>query len=258
MAVFATGQGDPLLMLHGIMSDASFFDDAAASLSHDYRVITYDRRGYGGEPAPADGDYTVAAQADDAAAVLAEYADGPAWVFGNSAGGLISVELYLRHPQLVRGLVLLEPSLVVDEESRREIAAWNAELNGYLDAKRIKRALPAFARVVGDPSGGKGAASLAQMRATYANLDNFMHGELNEVQRYAPSTSVLEGIDVPVCVLVTTQGRSGMFGRTSESGAQSLGWPVVFVEGYHNAARDNADAFAEVLHDVLAGMARGE
>ena len=244
-------------MLHGIMSGASFFDEAAEALSNDYRVITYDRRGYGGEPAPADGDYTVSTQAEDAAAVLASQATGPAWVFGNSAGGLIAVELCLRHPELVRGLVLLEPSLVVDDESRQEIAAWNAELNGYLASNRIKRALPAFARVVGDPSGGKGATSLAQMRAAYANLDNFMHGELNEVQRYAPSPSVLATIDVPVCVLVTTEGRAGMFGRTSESGARALGWPVAFVEGYHNAARDNARAFAKTLRDVLGDMSRG-
>ena len=254
MAVFATGQGDPLLMLHGIISDASFFDEAATKLAGSYRVITYDRRGYGASDKPADGDYTVAAQADDAAAVLQEHASAPAWVFGNSAGGLIAVELCLRHPQLVRGLVLLEPSLVVDPDSKAQIAAWNAELNGYVESNRIKRALPAFARVVGDPSGGKGASSLAQMRAVFANLDNFMHGELNEVQRYAPSPQVLAGIQVPVCVLVTKQGRDGMFGQTSRSGAEALGWPIAYVEGYHNAARDNAPAFAATLTQVLEGM----
>ena len=254
MATKVTGQGAPLLLLHGIISDASFFDGAAESLGAHFRTIWYDRRGYGASEAPADGDYSVAAQVEDAAQVLREQVGEPAWVFGNSAGGLIAVALALTHPKLVRGLVLLEPSLVVDDASKAEIAAWNAELNGYVASNRLKRALPAFARVVGDPNPPKEAPSLVEMRKVFANLTNFMHGELNCVQRYAPSLEQLEGLEMPVCVIVTRGGRGGMFGRTSEAGARALGWPIEFIDGYHNVAKDDPAGFAELLTAILARM----
>lgn len=256
MATYVKGGGEPLLLMHGIISDASFFDAAAEHLCAHYKTIWYDRRGYGRAEAPSDGDFSVAAQADDAARVIEEAAGEPAWVFGNSAGGLIAVELALRHPEFVRGLVLLEPSLVVDDASKAEIAAWNAELNGYVEGGRLKRALPAFVRVVGDPNPPQEASTLAQMRQVFANLTNFMHGELNCVQRYAPPLEVLRGMSMPVVVMVTRGGRSGMFGRTSEAGAHALGWPVVYLDGYHNAAKDNPEGFARELVGVLKDMAK--
>ena len=256
MATYVKGGGEPLLLMHGIISDASFFDAAAEHLCAHYKTIWYDRRGYGRSEAPANGDFSVAAQADDAARVIEEAAGEPAWVFGNSAGGLIAVELALRHPELVRGLVLLEPSLVADDASKAEIAAWNAELNGYVEGKRLKRALPAFARVVGDPNPPQEASSLAQMRQVFANLGNFMHGELNCVQRYAPPVEILQGIAAPTVVLVTRGGRQGMFGRTSEAGARALGWPVEFIDGYHNVAKDDPEGFAARLVTVLGALPR--
>lgn len=249
------GTGEPLLMIHGIMGDGSFFDEAAELLAARYCVLTYDRRGYGRCPKPEDGCYTVAAQAEDAAELLVATCDEPAWVFGNSAGGLIAVELALRHPDLVRGLVLLEPSLTVDAASRALVDAWNTELNGYVQAGRIKRALPAFARVVGDPSGGRAAGSMAELRQVMANLDNFMHGELNEVQHYEPSVESLRSLTVPVAVMVTKGGAEGLFGVTSLAGATALGWPVVYIDGYHNVARDDPARFATVLEDALVRQA---
>ena len=40
------GEGKPLVLIHGIMVDADFFDLSAQYLSHYYKVITYDRRVY--------------------------------------------------------------------------------------------------------------------------------------------------------------------------------------------------------------------
>ena len=251
------GTGEPLLMIHGIMGDGSFFDEAAACLAPHYRVITYDRRGYGACEKPNDGTYTVAAQANDAAELLMQLCDEPAWVFGNSAGGLIALELALTHPHLVRGLVLLEPSLTLDADSRAAIDAWNAELNGYVAAGRIKRAFPAFARVVGDPSGGRSGQSMAELRRAMANLDTFMHGELNEVQHYGRTREELAQVALPVAVMVTERGADGLFGTTSLAGARILGWPVEMIAGYHNVARDNPQLLATRLVDVLGAWGAG-
>ena len=248
----AEGKGEELLMIHGIISDSSFFAPAAEYLTDDFRVITYDRRGYG---ASEDGeDHSVFAQASDAARVLEEHSASPAWIVGNSAGGLIAVELALSRPELVRGLILVEPSLVFDEASRDLIAAWNAELNGYVRERRIKKALPAFSRVMGMPEGHSTGGTMEEMRRTLANLSAFMYGELNDIQSYRPALDTVKSISCPVRVLITRDGQKSIFAATSKAGAEALGWRTVLIPGYHNAARDLPREFSDALRGIIKEM----
>lgn len=71
----------------------------------DFRLIAYDRAGYGAsDPAPLSLDL----QVDDLTAVLEEV--GPAVVVGHSWGGLLAQLATWSRPDLVSGLVLLDPS----------------------------------------------------------------------------------------------------------------------------------------------------
>ena len=246
------GSGEAVLMVHGIISDASFFDGAADVLKDKYKVIAYDRRGYGKNEDTLQ-QFTVAAQAEDAANVIKMYSDGPAWVFGNSAGGLISIELALKFPELVKGLILLEPSLVYDDESVRLIEEWNRELNGYVESKKIKRALPAFSRVIGGEASAE-KMTLEQMKQTYKNLTNFMYGELNEVQHYRPDIETVRGIKCPVKIFVTADGQDSIFAKTSVAGAKTVGWDIIEVPGRHNMAKEKATEFAGALDETIEGM----
>ncbi len=250
-----TGAGTPLLMIHGIISDGSFFDGCLPFLAGDYQVITYDRRGYGRSTGEDFKDFSVGAQAEDAARVLLKYTDRKALIFGNSAGGLIALELAFRHPDLVRGMVLLEPSLAWDEEERAKLREWNRELNEYVSAGRIKRAMPAFTRVTGAPASGDGAG-LAEMKKTFANLKNFMYGELNEIQAqgYDPGLERCRALQIPVKVAVTEKGSGSIFATSSVSGAELAGWEILSFPGYHNTAKDMPEEFAGALKQALKGL----
>jgi len=74
-------------------------------LSHSFQVIYFDNRGTGLSDKP-DMLYTIPVMADDAAGLLRHLAIRQAHVFGVSMGGMIAQELALRHPQMVRRLVL--------------------------------------------------------------------------------------------------------------------------------------------------------
>ena len=248
----AAGSGEELLMIHGIISDGSFFAPAANILKNKYRVVVYDRRGYGDSE---DGeDHTVEAQARDAAQILEEHGGSPAWILGNSAGGLIAAELALERPDLVRGLILLEPSLVFDDESRKIIREWNAELNGYVAERRIKKALPAFSRVMCVPEGMSSGGTMEEMKRTYKNLSAFMYGELNDIQNYRPAEETMRSLSVPVRVIVTEDGKDSIFASTSRSGAEILGWKTVTVPGYHNVIKDMPEMFSEKLDEIIGEM----
>jgi len=105
-----TGEGEAVLLIHGaIIADAMLPLTREAALSDRYRVIRYRRRGHGGsDPAPAT--YSIAQQAQDAAALLRELGVERAHVVGHSGGGTIAVQLALEAPELVHTLALLEPA----------------------------------------------------------------------------------------------------------------------------------------------------
>jgi pimeloyl-ACP methyl ester carboxylesterase len=122
----ASGEGEPILGIHGTPSSAVLWQDAARELSSLGRCITYDRRGFhrSRQIRPAE-TLDLADHVNDAAALLDALAATPAIVIGRSTGGQIALELARCHPDKVKALVLLEPAVfTVDAEA----AAWAARL----------------------------------------------------------------------------------------------------------------------------------
>ncbi len=80
--------------------------EVAAALSDSYRVIVPDHRD-SGDSERSEEAYTLPDLADDAAALLLTLNAAPAAVVGLSMGGMVAQHLALRHPELVRALVLV-------------------------------------------------------------------------------------------------------------------------------------------------------
>lgn len=99
------GTGPAVVLEAGAMSPVIGYAAAFKALVADHRVIAYDRAGYGAsDPAPL----TLDLQLGDLVAVLEEA--GPSVVVGHSWGGLIAQLVTWSRPDLVTGLVLLDPS----------------------------------------------------------------------------------------------------------------------------------------------------
>ena len=100
------GAGQPVLLIQGLGYAIWRWHAQVPALSRARRAIVFDNRG-AGRSVKARGPYTIELLADDAAAVLEDVAGGvPAHVVGLSMGGYIALTLALRHPELVRSLVL--------------------------------------------------------------------------------------------------------------------------------------------------------
>jgi pimeloyl-ACP methyl ester carboxylesterase len=103
------GQGHPLVLLHGIMTliqdwgTSGVLDRAAEH----YRVIAFDRPGYGYSARTRDRVWTAAAQADLVHEALVRLGAERAVVVGHSFGTVVALELALRHPSSVAALALL-------------------------------------------------------------------------------------------------------------------------------------------------------
>lgn len=99
------GTGPAVVLEAGAMSPVIGYAAAFKALVADHRVIAYDRAGYGAsDPAPL----TLDLQLGDLVAVLEEA--GPSVLVGHSWGGLIAQLVTWSRPDLVTGLVLLDPS----------------------------------------------------------------------------------------------------------------------------------------------------
>jgi pimeloyl-ACP methyl ester carboxylesterase len=101
-----TGNGPDVLLIGGLSDTVESWQLQLDGLADRYRLAAFDNRGAGRTALP-DEPATIAAMADDAAAVLREIEIPSAHVAGFSMGSLIAQELALRHPELVRSLVLV-------------------------------------------------------------------------------------------------------------------------------------------------------
>jgi pimeloyl-ACP methyl ester carboxylesterase len=98
----------PFLLVHGLASNARMWDGVAAALVADgHTVVTVDLRGHGRSSKP-DGPYDVPTVAGDLAALIDRMALDRPVVAGQSWGGNVALELAVRHPASIRGIVCVD------------------------------------------------------------------------------------------------------------------------------------------------------
>ncbi|MBB5913645.1 pimeloyl-ACP methyl ester carboxylesterase [Nocardia transvalensis] len=98
------GDGEPLVLLHGGMSDSRTFGAGVPLFAKQFRTFTVDRRGHGRTPdVPGPLSYDV--MAADTIAFLEQVVGAPADLVGYSDGANVALLVALRRPELVRRVV---------------------------------------------------------------------------------------------------------------------------------------------------------
>ena len=109
-----SGEGQPLLLIHGLGSSARDWELQVPEFSKLYQVITLDLRGHGQSDKPAE-PYSMALFASDTAGLMKALGIQSAHVVGLSLGGGVAFQLAIDSPALVRTMVIVNsaPELVV-------------------------------------------------------------------------------------------------------------------------------------------------
>lgn len=135
------GSGPPLLNISGSGGDLRRSKPEKSPLNAGFDVVHYDQRGLGRTSKP-DGPYTMADYADDAAALLVAIGWDRAHIVGTSFGGMVGLELAIRHPAVVDRLVLnctspggTRPSFPLHELERLDAEASIEVKLGLLDSR---------------------------------------------------------------------------------------------------------------------------
>lgn len=124
LEVRSVGSGAPLVFVHEFSSDARSWDPQVGFFSRYYRCTVYCARGYPPSDVPTSvGAYGQIRAAEDLADVVRAVCDGPAHIVGLSMGGFAALHFGLRHPQLVRSLVVAGVGYGAKPEQQAEHSA---------------------------------------------------------------------------------------------------------------------------------------
>lgn len=122
------GEGAPIVFVHGSFSDRRVWAGLEPEVTGDHhRFIAYDQRGFGTGTWPADGTFSRDAHTADLVAIL-KTLDQPATLVGWSYSGAIVLRAAAEVPDLVRSVVVYEPTmpeiLSGDPEAEAARDAW--------------------------------------------------------------------------------------------------------------------------------------
>ncbi|MGK9166851.1 alpha/beta hydrolase [Inquilinus limosus] len=106
------GAGDPILLVHGAVSDLRAWEPTRGEIADEHRFIAITLRYFGtGDWPDGGGKFSVATHASDLAAFIKALDVGPVHLVGWSYGANVATAAALQNPELVQSLILFEPAL---------------------------------------------------------------------------------------------------------------------------------------------------
>ena len=107
------GRGEPVVLVHGSASDLRTWGQQFPAIGASYRTVAYSRRyARPNEAIPEGADDPMLPHVDDLVALVQRLDAAPAHLVGHSWGGFVCLLAAIRHPELVRSLVLMEPPVL--------------------------------------------------------------------------------------------------------------------------------------------------
>jgi pimeloyl-ACP methyl ester carboxylesterase len=105
------GNKPPLILLHGLMANGVCWTGLAHALEEEYDVIMPDARGHGKSSVP-DYGYRYEDHANDVAGLIKALRLPPPVLLGHSMGEMIAALVASRKPNLLRSLILADPTFL--------------------------------------------------------------------------------------------------------------------------------------------------
>ena len=221
-----SGDGTPLVLVHGSWGDHHDWDPVVPTLAKSFRVLAYDRRGHSASERPAR-QGNVFEDADDLAGLIDELGLAPAHVAGNSFGAVVTLRAATRRPEVFRSLIAHEPPLfpllagtaferaLIDVQQRITAVVVLLEGGDHQEAARL------FVETIAFGPGAWEGQLTPEMRAVFvANAPTFLD-EVRDTDALQMDLGALAAFDNPA--LLTSGTKSApFFGPVVERVAESL------------------------------------
>jgi pimeloyl-ACP methyl ester carboxylesterase len=239
----------PLVLIHGYPLDHTMWYGVIASLGGGVRTIAPDLRGFG-RAAPAEGEPSIEAMADDVLELLKGEKIERAVIAGMSMGGYVALAMAEMDPRRIGGLALVNSQVYADTDEaragRREMikkvraegpgAAAQAAIPKLFAAARTNN--PDFQRFAIEGSDKAGVGGL-----TWA---------LEAMARRPDRSKILSEADFPVLILHSSEDRFIPPEKAQQMAELNRDAHLVVIKGAgHCAAIETPDEVASALRKFL-------
>jgi pimeloyl-ACP methyl ester carboxylesterase len=175
-------------------------EEQVKSWSQNFRVIAPDFRGFGESPM-SEGEFSMAGCAEDVIALVSSLGIQERIVLlGLSMGGYVCFELLRRHPEMLRGLILVATQPAADSEAAKQARQETAEfVRREGTAALAERLIPRFL----------GKTTVASKPAVVEKLRNLIESSSPGIVAQASfglasrsdSTPILRNINLPTLII---------------------------------------------------------
>ena len=257
IAVFRSGDGPPMVLVHGATADHTTWRTSGPLLAARHTLHAVDRRGRGRSgDVPPGSTYAIEREFDDIANVvdtIAAESGGPVDVVGHSYGGRIGLGAALRTANL-RRLVVYEGAPPPTEGRGYQDDGTLARIEALVAAGDRDEALATFMReIVGMPEADLDAFRADPIWPVRAFAVGTTIRELRAEVSPAASLDALGAVRQPVLQILGGDS-APVFGEATRAlDARLRNGRVVTIEGARHAAHHtHADAFVTAIEAFLA------
>lgn len=199
-----SGDGPPIMMLHGWPLDHRMFAPQVHELSSGFQAITFDRRGFGRSEAPPD----LRRELDDIDRILDALGRRRVHLLGMSQGGRLAIRYAITRGDRLRSLLL--QGAVVDGLDVEEDEPERVPMIEYVALAKSGRLDEVRRRWMQHPMMRLGAEFAAEARLIEGILDDYRGADLMDFDAASYDFNIdipaqLEQIGVPTLVLTGTQ-----------------------------------------------------
>lgn len=240
-----SGKGSPIVLIHGFTQSARSWGVIAATLAEEHAVIALDAPGHG-KSAQVEADLPAGAD------LMAQVGGEAAWI-GYSMGGRYALHVALRHPDLVRRLVLVSATGGMDDPQDRadrrhadEALAAKVEAEGvaafvawWLD-RPLFATLPSEAAALDSRLGGSAAGLASSLRLAGTGTQQ-------------PLWSELSRLEMPVLVVAGSKDDAYVgHAHRLAAGVGSNATLAIVTGAGHACHLERPDAFLDIVRPFLA------
>jgi len=256
------GNGQPLLMIPGGGGDGRVYSFVADILSDEFKVITYDRRANARSIGNKLQNFELSQQSRDAVAVLQATGETAAFVFGNSSGAVIALDMAKTQPQAVRAIIAHEPPLVHIHPKTRKWQRFFAGVYKMAFNFGAPLAMIRFIFGVGLPifESARTESSKQHLQETHEHdsdpmrmADFFIKQELLPVTNYMPDIAGIKknGVRILLAAGKESLNKKRFYAETAPILAKLMDCEMIVFPGHHTSYTDHPDEWAATLRNVL-------
>jgi pimeloyl-ACP methyl ester carboxylesterase len=249
-----------VVFVHGAFSDLRVWEPQRAAVAGHYRFVAYTQRSFGTDPWPDSGaQYSQTIHAKDLAAFIRQLNAGPVFVVGRSYGATVAMRTALQHPDLVRALLVQEPTIaataITDTDTKQILKKERSGLASARTATKNGNATEAtrlFADWTNNQPGGFDALPL---ETRTVHLDNARTVALHFAAPAPPKVTCSDLGQMKVPLAITTGELTRPFFKILAEAAHHCipGSQLVKIPGArHAATSQNPAAFNEALLTFLS------